>query len=334
MLNIRTSIKTYPEDLRKFIHPITPSRSKIWANYQLGINKHWDPSEIKYDVDYKQVGTLKANVLHTLTTPIIYFLQSDNNIIESIENTTENLYNIFELNKLYDWKKFNEGIHTITYEEIYDTIIQNPEDNYKYKHQISNIRPIQDKYDWLLKVNNHLDRGCDIHLLNICTEGIHFGSSFKLFQILKTTHIDGTLLLPGTCRANELIMGDENIHVEVECDLFNLCEEKPDENDVYSFVKKACALEETFIDYMLPEPLSIINREMMYNNMQVGTNVLLQKIGYAPLYDIRAADGYSLISSMSQKSSFFEIDATEYTRGAVSDFSFLNLKDSVKRYSF
>jgi ribonucleotide reductase beta subunit family protein with ferritin-like domain len=282
-----------------------------------GINAQWSPDEIKFDRDYMQLSSLDANGRHTSLAPILYFLESDNNIVEYLsENVVEVYKDVFEISRFYDWKKFNEGIHAITYESMFMTLIPDSEERNRLRESIRTIQAITNKYDWLTKMNDGIEHVEQAHIINLNVEGIHFASSFKYFQTLQVTPINNIYLFPGACRANELIMKDESLHTIGEANIYNMSSNPLDENDVHAYFKRAIQFEFDFIDYMLPNPFGLMTRENMYENAKLNCNSILSMINVAPLFDdVRITDGLVYSTGIVQKTSFFEADGTEYTKG-------------------
>jgi ribonucleotide reductase beta subunit family protein with ferritin-like domain len=321
------NITPHPNDNRRMIYPITDSRMKIWDLYVLGRKYHWDPEELKYNIDYTHKAKLVTeNQLHTIITPITFFLESDIIVIEDGISAVEDAYkNIPEIATFYDWKKSNERLHAITYNDMFNTLFPNDEERARYLKQMRESSPIVEKFAWLKKTMGSVETIEEAHVVNICTEGIHFASAFKMFDTLQTTPINGEYLFPNICRGNEFIRRDEAIHSDGEIEIYKLSTKKPDVDVVYKIFESAIDLECNFADYMIPEPFGMINRNNMEDHVKANANSLLIKLGLDPLNEVELKDGLHHHTSVTQKSNFFELPAvTEYVRGCSSDFAFFN----------
>lgn len=314
MMALTSGIILIPGDNRKIVTPISDSRKKIWDLFNNGIKSQWAPDEIKYDQDYIDVQSLTPDQYHSIISPIAYFLKSDNYVIDDAIKQIN--YPIYEVNRFVAWKEFNESIHAITYDDMFKTIVQDPQQRAKYSQEIDEVPAIQNKYNWLNNCYKAISSVEEANIVNIATEGIHFASSFKFFEVLQSCPINNRYIMSGACRGNELIRRDEKLHVDAEIEIYKLSSTPVPNRFIYDIFDKAIEYEFDFIDYMLPKPFAIMNRDNMREYVKAHANSLLRQLGLREKYNVDITQlGLMHATSLTTRTNFLEMNSTEYING-------------------
>lgn len=119
-------------------------------------------------------------------------------------------------------------------------------------------------------------------LANCIVEGVFFSGSFcAIFWI--NHYYKG--LLPGLAKANEWISRDEGTHCDFAILLYvKYIQNKLPQDVVHKMFKEAVDIEGDFIATALPRGLKGMNSELMLQYIKFVADMLLQDLGYEPLF--------------------------------------------------
>ena len=120
--------------------------------------------------------------------------------------------------------------------------------------------------------------------------------------------------------ANEFISRDENLHCEFGIELYNMLDEKLNEETVHEIFHEAVEIEKEFITNSLPVSLIGINCNLMSEYIEHVANIWLILLNYKKLYP-NATNPFSFMEmiGMSSKTNFFEVLNTSYIKNTNND---------------
>ena len=92
-------------------------------------------------------------------------------------------------------------------------------------------------------------------------------------------------LMPGLTFSNELISRDEGMHCDFACHLYNMLENKLDDETIHAIVGDAVKHELTFVTESLPVSLIGMNASMMSTYIKFCADRLIVQLGAPKLYN-------------------------------------------------
>lgn len=254
------------------------------------------------------------------------------------ENLFKNVMSRFEDDKdmslCFHWQMAMEDIHNLTYNRILKAYVPNPQERNTLANSITEIPVINKKMNWAVS----WIRACEsrpealscILIAFILVEDVQFSASFALISFLKKK---GVLLELG--KANELIIVDENNHVNLSVHALRRLYSHPPVDMVHQMAREVCQLEMEYTIAILEQrctpdqkkhviPTDFIGMKfLMLQYIRFKIDNSLFKMGYPPLDDfeeICATKGgikkQPLYWMMSQghptKANFFETQHNPY----------------------
>ena len=280
-----------------------------------------------------------------------FFASSDGIVNENIVLNFYNEVQIPEARNFYSVQMMIEAIHNETYSLLIDTYISNTEEKLLLFNAIETSPAIKKKADWAIKwitQGSILDQvvpkeyfseyrrllemgGIDDSskkalefltnprpsfaqrlLAFICVEGIFFSGSFCAIYWLKSRG-----LMPGLSTSNVFIARDENLHCMFAISLYNMLENKLDEETVYSLFNEAVDIEKEFITESLPVSLIGMNNLLMTEYIEAVADRWLVMLGYNKLYNKSNPFPFMEMISLNEKVNFFENTVTNYQKSNV-----------------
>lgn len=285
----------------------------IYKIYKDAVASFWVPDEISLEDDRRDWDKLTNDERHFISHVLAFFASSDGIVNENLVGRFMNEIQIPEGRAFFGFQIAMENIHNEMYSLLIDTLIKNAAEKSKLFNAIETIPSVAGKAEWALKwITNDGSFGQRLIAFAI-VECIFFSGSFcSIFWLKKRG------LMPGLCFSNELISRDEAMHVKFACMLYNMLENRLDENVVHDMIKEALVLEKEFIIDALPARLLGMNSQLMSDYIEYVADYLLSMLGYKKLYfTINPFDWMELIS-LQGKTNFFEKRVGEYAKSGVS----------------
>ena len=213
-----------------------------------------------------------------------------------------------EARAFYGFQIAMENIHSITYSNLIETYIKNPDEKHKLFNAISNFPCIKKKSDWAQKwIHDHRSSFAARLVAFACVEGIFFSGAFcSIFWLKKRG------LMPGLTFSNELISRDEALHCEFAALLYSKLLRKLDKHRIHEIIKEAVEIETEFICEALPCKLIGMNSELMTQYIQYVADRLCVQLGYKKIYNVINPFDWMELISMDGKTNFFERKVAEY----------------------
>ena len=128
--------------------------------------------------------------------------------------------------------------------------------------------------------------------------------------------------MPGLAFSNELISRDEGLHRDFACLLYtdHIVNKLPEEN-IYSIIRDAVAIEQEFVTDALPVSLIGMNATLMNQYIEFVADHLLVSLGLKKIYNSTNPFDFMDMISLQGKTNFFEKKVGEYQKPGVKNSS-------------
>lgn len=309
---MHTNIPSSDKDTRPLLTPINAKYARIWELHELQRNSYWLPTEFKHRIpdDRKQYDSLLSPAERRLVEVILAFFSRGDKLINC--NIGERLLAELEAPELkicLRYQMMMEDIHDESYSLLLNGIITNSERRNTVLDSVVSEPAIKDMYDWMENCRKSTESLAQRMFRVACFEGIFFQGLFYYIQWLG---VNGKMGAMGI--SNEMISRDENIHTEIDAEIFKLCVDKPDLNWIHEKAAEAKRLAVNLTMDAVKEPMVGLSREFMNTWSEYQTDHVLRLVGYPPLYDATLPDvAFMSTLHMKKKSNFFETTSTDYT---------------------
>lgn len=332
---------------------------KLYSFYESQLQVFWTVNEIKFNDDLQDWNSkLTENEKYFIKNILAFFAASDGVVNENLVLNFYNDVQIPEARCFYTVQMMIESIHSETYSLLIDSYVIDKNEKINLFKAVETIPCVKKKADWAIKwisgglcslsdevkdqlaiLKNLIDKNIDMSIQSksikdayisltesrpsfvqrllafICVEGIMFSGSFCALYWLKSRGLMNSLSV-----ANELIARDENLHCEFAIELYNMLEDKLDENTVHNIFKEAVDIEKEFITESLPVSLIGMNCGLMSEYIEYVANRWLVLLNYSKLYP-KAQNPFSFMEmiGMNSKTNFFEVWNTNYIKEVTSN---------------
>ncbi len=295
-----------PDDNRFVMFPI--KHTDIWDMYKKAEASFWVAEEVDLSKDAQFWEQLNDDERHFISLILAFFAASDGIVMENLAQRFMGDVQLAEARAFYGFQIAMENIHSITYSNLIETYIKNPDEKHKLFNAISNFPCIKKKSDWAQKwIHDHRSSFAARLVAFACVEGIFFSGAFcSIFWLKKRG------LMPGLTFSNELISRDEALHCEFAALLYSKLIRKLDKHRIHEIIKEAVEIETEFICEALPCKLIGMNSELMTQYIQYVADRLCVQLGYKKIYNVINPFDWMELISMDGKTNFFERKVAEY----------------------
>lgn len=300
-----------PRPERLLLKPVHDKEA--WKFYKDAVANFWTAEEV--DLTHDDFAALGADEKACLRAVLSFFATADGVVAENLaENFVEDVQ-VGELRAFYAFQAAIETVHQEVYGDIILTYIPDTQSRQRMFDAQLHDPTIRKLTDWCLRWTQSDTASFAQRLVAFaCVEGILFSAPFCVIFYFKQLGV-----LPGLCKSNEFIARDEAQHMEFACFVYRdrlLPEQKIAEADVHSIVRECVALEEEFVRGALRR-LPGMNADSMITYVHFVADVLLQRLGVAPLYNARNPFSWMTTIGVGAKQNFFENRVSEYKRASV-----------------
>ena len=298
------------EDEKRFvIFPI--KQDAFWDMYKKAQANFWTAEELDLTKDLKDYIELSDDEKHFLNSVLAFFAASDGIVNENLVERFCNEVQLLEAKFFYGFQIAIENIHSETYSLLIDTYIKDLTLKNKLLNAVETIPSVKKKADWALKwIGDKSDFSKRV-IAFACVEGIFFSGAFcSIFWLKKRG------LMPGLCHSNELISRDEGLHTEFAVLIHHTLQNKCSDDDIYSIVKEAVAIEKEFITESLPCKLIGMNNDLMAQYIEYVADRLLLMLKLDKIYNSDNPFDWMEAISIQGKTNFFEKRVGEYSNAA------------------
>lgn len=272
------------------------------------------PEQINYTIDAEQWNTKLTPIEKDYIKQILaFFASSDGLVNENICLSFISKVKIPEVKLFYYYQMCQEAIHSETYSNLITTFIKDTDEQNKLFDSINNHPIIKEKADWAKKWMGKKNTFFESLIAFLAVEGIFFSSSFASIFWLR----DRGILANSLGVANEYISKDESQHAEFASFLtreYAQFDEVPiTKATIKSIIIEAVDIEKKFVDYILPEKLIGMNKELMKQYVEYVADIWLNDLIKEKVYNVTNPFAFMLTIGMSSKDNFFEKSRTNYT---------------------
>jgi len=308
------------EEERIDFYPIKyPEIMNFYKNHRSSI---WTEKEIDMNDDILDFDKLSEDEKFYIEMVLGFFASSDMIVNEHINTNFIERIKIPELKMYYRFQGAMEDIHTLTYNDMINSLVRNPDRKKELFSAVEKIPIIKKKAEWARKYIISTDNDVEDfinRLIAFCVvEGIFFSGSFCAIFWLKKRGI-----MHGLTNSNELISRDEGLHRDVACWVYkNLIKNKFTKEKVFSIVRDGVELEKEFVSESLPVNLIGMNSTLMCQYIEYVADHLLMNLIGEKLYNVENPFEWMNLISIEEKTNFFEIRPTAYAKAEYDGISF------------
>lgn len=311
---------------RNSIQPIKyPDLMKFYKQHQ---STFWTSEEIDYTQDIKDWNKLTDGERHYVEMILAFFAASDLIVNKHIMTNFIDKIKYLELELYYTFQAMMENIHSETYAQQIEVLIQDENRKDELRNAVNTISTVQRKSEWAYKyINDNIHDETEAFVRRLIAfsvvEGVFFSGSFCAIFWFKKRN-----LLPGLCFANELISRDEGLHRDVACHIYrhHIVNKLP-ESEVISIVSDGVKIEQDFVRDSLPVDLIGMDGKKMCEYIEYVADHLLQNLGLPKYYNTSNPFEWMAMISMETKTNFFEGRVSQYSKADVSEDVVFNDND-------
>ena len=281
----------------------------IRENYIQQRDRFWTEDEIDFSGDYSSWLTFDEGTRFFVEQTLAYFANSDNIVLKNVATNFMKEITATPVIQALGFQVMMEGIHSDTYTNCITAVEPDVEKADRLLNSIDTNPIVKPKLDWCLKwLSSDKPLGQRLIAWGL-VEGVFFSSSFaSLIWIRKFKN--GAI--PGICFANEKIIPDESLHVELGSLIYKHIVNRVPESVVIAMTKEAVALEQEFTTSALPVSLIGMDSEKMCRYIELQTDVVLGLFGYSPIYKGGNPFDWMIDIGLQGKTSFFEKRVSDY----------------------
>uniref|UniRef100_A0A6C0J6P4 Uncharacterized protein n=1 Tax=viral metagenome TaxID=1070528 RepID=A0A6C0J6P4_9ZZZZ len=314
-----------------------------WKKYKQLQSSTWTREEIDFKTDISQINNKEVpdNVMNVVYFVLAFFSGADKIVNDNLAENFLRDIKILEVQFFYGQQIQNENVHNETYSFIIDIFYKdNPEKKAKLFNAAQTMPCVRRLFDWCSKwihitpemerntnpiLQQYLEEGADDEVIDdlafiwckskkliafACVEGILFSSAFCIIFWIKESG-----LLPGFTFSNELISTDEGLHRDFACEMYSMIEHKLPQEQIDDIIKEAVLFQEEFVNEMLSEPLTGMNKTLMKQYVKYAADSLCKELHIDKLYNVKNPFGFMNNISINGQTNFFERRVGEYSLG-------------------
>jgi ribonucleotide reductase beta subunit family protein with ferritin-like domain len=274
----------------------------------------WFPESIKIEKDLKGWRMLDNDKKTIVKNILAFFAAADGIVMENINANFATEVQWKEVRMFYTVQNYMEMIHGQTYANILDAYITDLDERNKLFNAIEHMPAIKAKALWAEKWITNDAPFAKRLLAFAIVEGLFFSTSFAFIYFLMETN-NGLNEL-GT--SNEYIAADEGLHVEFAALLYRkYIVNKLSPEEVYDLIHEAVAIEKSFVEETIPEPIIGMNTGLMFEYVEYVAKKLAIDFGYKDIYK-HAKNPFPFMDKISLQKNidFFASEVTEYNLSA------------------
>jgi ribonucleotide reductase beta subunit family protein with ferritin-like domain len=206
----------------------------------------------------------------------------------------------------------DEAVHAETYGLSAQVIFGN--DKLKeLKIEAEGTKAIKDKMAFGKKYAKKDKSQCEYLLGFACTEGIFISVSFIFIFWFRSKE-----MMPSLIHANSMISEDEMLHQKMANKRYLKYGGLPKE-EAMAIIMEAMAIEERFIDWILPEAVDDLNPQDVKTYLKLVVDYQLVSIGLPKLYNVTNPFSWDSDRSLYKKPNPYERESGQYCRFSVDE---------------
>lgn len=292
----------------------------IWDEYKDQMAAFWKAEEIDFSGDYEDFLTLNPNEQHFIKLILAFFVNFDGIVNMNLTEQFTKEIQITEIVMGYQFQVMMENIHSEVYSLMLDNIIRDRKEKDKLFDSINTIDSIKRMADWAIKWSKSDSHIAYRLIAFIIVEGIFFSGAFAAIFWLKyykasnklASNAKNKAFMSGLVLSNMFISRDEGKHYLYGCKVFEKLENKPAHSEVLEILTEAVTIAQQFYGESLPVSLIGMNIENMNHYIEYIADILLVLMGYKKHYMQKNPFTFMNNIGLNVKTSFHEINPTEY----------------------
>jgi ribonucleoside-diphosphate reductase beta chain len=305
--------------------PIPVRYNDLFGFYEQLSATEWSVGHFKDAInkDPEQFETLDPKEQNLVKCVLVFFAASDGLVNMNLLDRFIKEVQITEARDFYIAQARQEVVHARTYGRLIEAYIKDEEERDATFNALEHVPAIQAKGNWAKKWIDS-DKSFAHRLLAFAiVEGIYFCGSFCVIFWFMSKNV-----LPGLTSSNEWISRDESLHTAFAIWLYNnYIRNKLSQEEIQQMVREAVDIEQSFIQYALPEGLLGMNESLMTQYIQYVADGLLLDLKCDPIYNVTQPFEFMKKQNLSDvRGNFFEVIITTYNRfGEGVDMSQFNM---------
>lgn len=278
----------------------------------------WQAGDINFSFDKEQWETkLKPEEQDYIKQILAFFASSDGLVNENIVLSFVTQVKIPEVKFYYYYQMMQEAVHSETYSNLITTFIKNTKEQKLLFDSLNNHPIIKKKGDWCRKWMKHslhskLDtkQFFESMVAFLAVEGIFFSSSFASIFWLR----DRGILANSLGVANEYISLEEGAHANFASFLIKTYgQDDVSSEAIINIITEATEIECEFVDYILPDKLLGMNKELMKQYVKYVADIWTKELTGQVIYQATNPFDFMKTIGQSGKDNFFEKTRTNYS---------------------
>lgn len=297
---------------KRTLFPIPQVDQWAYDMYKQAYQSFWIADEVTFFDDKKMWPNLDKDEQHFIKHILAFFASSDALVNDNLAMRFYHEFDNDVIKAFYAIQIAIEQVHSQTYSEQIDSIIDMPSEKEHVFNAIETFPCIQQMSEYINSIT-HSTEPLNKRLIGmLAVEGIMFSSSFCAIYWLKKNS-----KMPGLANANELIARDEGLHAQFACELYKRkYVPRLDSTEVRFILGKVADLTKRFACDALPVSLIGMNKKSMSDYIEFITDYWSDKLGHPPIYNTSNPFNWMAMIGMDNKSNFFEHRVTEYSKAA------------------
>lgn len=286
---------------------------KAYEMYKKAVATFWVVEDVQLgnditDWENKLNDNEKTFIKHVLA----FFAGSDGIVLENLAERFMKDIQHPEIRAFYGFQIAIENVHSEMYSLLIDTYIKDHEEKSRLFNAITTIPCVSKKAKWAQKWIHDKKSSFPVRLIAFAiVEGVFFSGSFCAIYWLKKRN-----LMPGLTLSNEWISSDEGMHTDFAITLSHMISDinaVPPEI-VHAMFKEAVEIELEFITESIPCAMIGMNSKLMGQYIKFVADLLIQQLGYDPIYKTTNPFEFMELISLQGKTNFFESKNSSYNK--------------------
>lgn len=271
----------------------------------------WTNDEVDLSTDVTDWEKLDAKEQRLLEFIFAFFRWADFFVKENIEVNFAREIKIPEAQLFYAFQSMIEDIHSLTYKDMLDTLVRDPERLEYLKKSVYDMPCMRAKAEW---VREYQDASAHSLAMRVAAfafmEMVFFSSAFAV-----VFHFKKRGVLPGVSQANWWIARDENFHGTFAAQVFKEIEgDKPTTASMRAMFERGVEIECAFLRDAMPDRLPGINADLQREYVEYCADRLLQMLGYDKVWNTKNPYEWMVKIGLTEKTNTFEAKAAQYER--------------------
>lgn len=282
---------------------------------------HWDSSEVKFNDDRNDFQQLTHEEQEALLICFSFFAVGDGTISSMLAYQLIVCAENYETQAYYAAQLNNERIHAITYANMIQSLVTDPEQKNRIFKAIENVPAIANMNKFIEDSYTFPNGKKSIYIALACAEYLFFSPLFAIifwFRAYKTGKMKEVLF------ANELISKDECEHCINGCIKYNELpnNEKYSNKEIHEIINHVVGLISELARYMIVDRnvnLTDLTYENMRQYIEFIADDLLVRINHPMLYNVDNPFSWTIFTSFERKGNMYEGSLAEYKHFNVAD---------------